>query len=147
MFNRKTRQVIVYQVRAPSFLRIWDAGEAKLKVLPWEDFRIRVYLCSEGRNSYTSLELFWSQKRNNEKIRDVIKIYDQGDPKEADELLMLWEYIRQYMEEGGPPIPSGEKLGPDASEPNPFPHKVIRKAGGEAYRPEEVRAMAADKME
>ncbi|HLR24512.1 MAG TPA: DUF6708 domain-containing protein [Fodinibius sp.] len=143
LFNRKTRQVIAYQVQKPGFFKFWETGKARIKVLPWKNFRVRVYFCSEGRgNQYTFLGLFWSQEAHPEKLKEIVCLYDNGAARGGDYLFQLWEHIRQYMEEYGPPIQPGEQLGPDSTRPSPFPDEIIRKAGGEAYNWEKVEAMA-----
>jgi hypothetical protein len=148
MFNRKTRQVIAYQVRKPGFFRFWDTGKPQIKVLPWKNFRVRVYFCDEGQgNKYSILGLFWSQKEHPEKLKDMVRLYKGDHSRNNGYQFRLWEHIRQYMEEHGPPIQPGEELGPDATEPSPFPDKIIRKAGGESYNWEKIKAMSADKSE
>jgi len=111
LFNRKTRQVIAYQVQEPSFFKFWETGKARIKVLPWKNFRMRVYFCSEGRGSqYTFLGMFWSQREDPEKLRGIIRVYDDGDSRGGGYLFQLWEHIRQYYG-GGPPIRPGGIAG------------------------------------
>ena len=148
LFNRKTRQVVAYQVQEPSFFKFWETGQAQIKVLPWKNFRVRVYYCSEGRGSqYTFLGMFWSHREHPEKLREIIRVYDEGARQESGYLFQLWEHIRQYVEEHGPPIRPGEQLGPNAEQPSPFPDNVTRKAGGEAYNPEKIQNMATHDVE
>src|SRR5699024_9143509 len=143
LFNRKTRQVIAYQIREPGFFKFWDTGKAQIKVLPWKNFRVRVYFCSEGRgNQYTLLGLFWSQREDPEKLREVVRIYDEGASEGVGYSFQLWEHIRQYMEEQGPPMQPGEQLAPDSKQPSPFPDSIIRKAGRKTYDPDQIHAMA-----
>ena len=69
-------------------------------------------------------------------------MYDKGVRHEGGYLFQLWEHIRQYMEEHGPPIQPGEQLGPGSGQPSPFPDKIIRKAGGKVYDLKQIQAMA-----
>lgn len=143
MFNRKTRQVIAYQVRKPGFFRFWDTGKAQIKVLPWKNFRVRIYFCGGYYDKYNILGLFWSRRDHPEKLMDMIRVYKGGNDRNNSYLFRLWEHIRQYMEEHGPPIQPGEQLGPDSTEPPPFPDKIIRKAGGKTYDLEQIQSMAS----
>ncbi|KAF1712638.1 hypothetical protein CSC70_00165 [Pseudoxanthomonas kalamensis DSM 18571] len=112
----------------------------------WEDVRARSYKLTEftgsaGRES-TLLVLMWPQEADPHRCEIFINIGYKGWWE--DELLWrLYEHIRRYMEEDGPPIQPGETLRTSGFGKLPeFPFEVIAKAGGPALSPEEVMKLA-----
>ena len=60
--------------------------------------------------------------------------------------LALWEHIRQYMEEDGPPLQPGDKLrATDLSRVPEFPPEIVAAAGGPALDQEAIDELVQQK--
>ncbi len=99
-----------------------------------------------GKTFYYALwlQMLWGGKDGNPKrLKDYVAIGFEGY-EEDDGLLQLWEHIRRYMEEDGPPIQPGERLRKPANKRKPleFPPEIIAAAGGPALSEAEVLALA-----
>jgi hypothetical protein len=88
------------------------------------------------------LRLLWGEARNPRKLEGIALIGYLGWYEDAA-LWRLWEHIRRYMEEGGPPIQPGESLRTSGAGKLPeLPPEVIAAAGGPALSVEEVARLA-----
>ncbi|KAF1712639.1 hypothetical protein CSC70_00175 [Pseudoxanthomonas kalamensis DSM 18571] len=129
------------------FWKFWQKpGVGPVRTYRWEDVRARSYKLTEftgsaGRESYL-LALLWGEESDPRQCKEIITIGYKGWWE--DELLWrLYEHIRRYMEEDGPPIQPGETLRTSGFGKLPaFPPEVIAKAGGPALSPEEVMKLA-----
>ncbi|MEO7066804.1 MAG: hypothetical protein ABI114_07855 [Rhodanobacter sp.] len=151
IFNRKDRTVTYAPVRRPRFWKFWDLKvPMDFRTESWADLRVRSYKYVEGTTGGASfhdsyqLMLLWGGLDGREReLKDVISIGYIGYIE--DEMLwMLWEHIRQYMEEGGPAIRRGEKLRHrESGKPIVYPSAVLRAAGGAPLSEKEVEQLAA----
>ncbi|MNV13483.1 hypothetical protein D3C71_1041220 [compost metagenome] len=147
LFNRKTREVSFFTVIPMRFWKVWQrAGVGEVKTCRWDDAYARSYQLTEitgeaARSSYL-LALLWGDPRQPRQCKEIVTIGYKGWWE--DELLWrLYEHIRRYMEEGGPPIQAGESLRRSGTGKLPqFPPEVIAAAGGLALSEEEVRRSA-----
>ncbi|KIQ33440.1 hypothetical protein RT97_10695 [Variovorax paradoxus] len=148
LFNRKTREVSFFTVIPLRFWKIWQrAGVGEVKTYRWDDAYARSYQLTEmtgeaARSTYL-LALLWSDPGRPRHCKEIVTIGYKGWWE--DELLWrLYEHIRRYMEEGGPPIQPGESLRHSGTGKLPqFPPEVIAAAGGPAFSEEEVRRLAS----
>lgn len=64
-------------------------------------------------------------------VEHLIPLRTQANSFDIDQLA-LWEHIRQYMEEGGPPLqPNDELRKTDLSRVPTFPPEILVKVGGQ----------------
>ncbi|NHV24994.1 hypothetical protein HAV18_01915 [Burkholderia sp. D-99] len=127
----------------PSFWRFWEKGGAgAVRTRAWDDVKVRSYKWTQftgaaGRESYF-LSLLWGEVGNPQSCAEIVNIGYAGWWEDA----MLWrlfEHIRRYMEEDGPPIPRGEALRRTGTGKLPeFPVEIIAAAGGAAIKIEEA---------
>ena len=150
LFNRKTRIVTFFKRIQPSFFKFWKPIIVSNPIsLSWDDAKIRTYrvfMSRFGKTFYYALwlQMLWGGKDGNPKrLKDYIAVGFEGY-EEDDGLLQLWEHIRRYMEEDGPPIQPGERLRKPANKRKPleFPPEIIAAAGGPALSEAEVLALA-----
>jgi len=148
LFNRKTREVSFFTVIPMKFWKFWQrAGVGEVKTYRWDDAYARSYQLTEltgeaARSSYL-LALLWGDPSQPRQCKEIVTIGYKGWWE--DELLWrLYEHVRRYMEEGGPPIQPGESLRRSGTGKLPqFPPEVIAAAGGPALSEEEVRRLAS----
>lgn len=144
LFNRKTRQVTFSQLRFHSFWRFWlKAGFNQPVTVAWDSVQARSYkftqfMGSTLRDSYR-LEI-WAPTPDDPKKLLVKEAIGYLGWYEDEKLWQVYEHIRRYMEEGGPPLQHGEELrkprgGRDLP---PFPDSVLATLGGPALTDEEV---------
>lgn len=148
LFNRKTREVSFFTVIPMKFWKFWQrAGVGEIKTYRWDDAYARSYqlteLTGEAARSTYLLALLWGDPSQPRQCKEIVTIGYKGWWE--DELLWrLYEHIRRYMEEGGPPIQPGESLRRSGTGKLPqFPPEVIAAAGGPALSEEEVRRLAS----
>lgn len=147
LFNRKTREVSFFPVVSLRFWKFWKpAGVGPARTYKWDDLRARSYKMTEftgsaGRESYL-LALLWGEPDDPQQCKEIVTIGYKGWWE--DELLWrLYEHIRCYMEEDGPPIQPGEWLRTSGTGRLPqFPPEIVVAAGGPALSAEEVHRMA-----
>lgn len=148
LFNRKTREVSFFTVIPMRFWKFWQrAGVGEVKTYRWDDAYARSYQLSEmtgeaARSSYL-LALLWGAPKQPRQCQEIVTIGYKGWWE--DELLWrLYEHIRRYMEEGGPPIQAGEGLRRSGTGELPqFPPELIAAAGGPALSEEELCRLAS----
>lgn len=71
-------------------------------------------------------------------VEQLIPLGTQANSFDSDQL-SLWEHIRQYMEEGGPPLQPGDKLrATDLSRVPEFPAEIVAEAGGAALNQDAI---------
>jgi hypothetical protein len=94
-----------------------------------------------ARDTY-HLALLWGEEDNPRQFKNFAYIGYLGWWEDAM-LWRLWEHIRRYMEEDGPPIQPGETLRTSGTGKLPkFPDHIIAAAGGPPMSPEEVDALS-----
>ncbi|QBG99851.1 hypothetical protein [Xanthomonas oryzae] len=149
LFNRKTRQVTFSRIHHPPFWKFWIMpGFLEPQTVAWETVQARTYkfnqLMGETMRDSYRLELWAPHPDDPKKLYARESIGYLGWYE--DELLWrLYEHIRRYMEEDGPPIQPGETLrkrraGRDLE---PFTAEVMATVGGPALNREQVEALAA----
>ena len=150
LFNRKTRVITFFrQTQSPGLTRLWKLPIRTPASYSWDDAKIRTYrvfMSRFGKTFYYALwlQMLWGGKDGNPKrLKDYVAVGFEGY-EEDDGLLQLWEHIRRYMEEDGPPIQPGERLRKPANKRKPleFPPEIIAAAGGPALSEAEVLALA-----
>ena len=149
MFNRETRVVTFFKQMPLDLFKFWMPIVSPPISCSWDDAKVRVYrvfMSRFGKTFYYALwlQMLWGGKDGNPKrLKDYVAIGFEGY-EEDDGLLQLWEHIRRYMEEDGPPIQPGERLRKPANKRKPleFPPDIIAAAGGPALSEAEVLALA-----
>jgi len=147
VFNRKTREVSICVLGRLRFWRFWErVGIDKVITTSWDDLQARSYkimqLTGEAARDTHVLRLLWGESQNPRKLEGIALIGYLGWYEDAA-LWRLWEHIRRYMEEGGPPIQPGESLRTSGAGKLPeLPPEVIAAAGGPALSVEEVARLA-----
>ncbi|KVC30697.1 hypothetical protein WS58_27455 [Burkholderia pseudomultivorans] len=143
LFNRKDRSVSFIPYVTPSFWRFWEKGGAgAVRTRAWDDVKVRSYKWTQltgaaARESYF-LSLLWGDVDNPRSCAEIVNIGYTGWWEDAM-LWRLYEHIRRYMEEDGPPIPHGEGLRRTGTGKLPaFPAAIIAAAGGETPTGEQV---------
>lgn len=150
IFNRKDRTVTYSPVARPPFWKFWST-EVKQKFLTfsWDDVRVRSYKYMEsnaGRSFHDSynLVLLWGGEGGDPQALAHIAAIGYRGYFEDELMWMMWEHIRRYMEEDGPPVPHGEGLRPPTrGKPIIYPPEVIQAAGGPPLSPQAVAELAA----
>ncbi|WP_200956296.1 DUF6708 domain-containing protein [Lysobacter sp. Root983] len=148
LFNRQTREVSFFAVIPMKFWKFWQrAGVGEVKTYRWDDAHARSYRLNEmtgeaARTTYL-LALLWDDPKQPGQCPQIATIGYKGWWE--DELLWrLYEHIRRYMEEGGPPIQPGESLRRSGTGALPqFPAQVIAAAGGPALSEDAVHRLAS----
>lgn len=145
LFNKITRKVYVIPFRFPSFFRFWELRRPEtLRVYQWDDVQARTYrrLDVPGgtvARTETTLQMLCTTP-DNPKLVDLIVSLGFTGTWSDNEQVKLWEHIRRYMEEGGPPLQPGDELRKvDHSKLPQFPPEVIAAAGGPALREVELK--------
>lgn len=150
IFNRSTKEVTFSQLEFAKYWEFWKIPKFKPPVtVDWSSvharsYKFTQYMGSTIRDSYR-LEIWAPDPGDARKllVREPIGyLASYGD----EDLWSLYEHIRRYMEEGGPPIQKGETLrksgrGTDAS---PFPDYVLQTLGGPPFAAEQVEALAQE---
>lgn len=148
LFNRKTREVSFFTVIPMSFWKFWQrAGVGEVKTYRWDDAHARSYRISEltgetMRSSYL-LALLWGDPQQARQCKEIVTIGYKGWWE--DELLWrLYEHIRRYMEEDGPPIQPGESLRRSGTGQLPqFSPQIVAAAGGPALSEAQAHRLAS----
>lgn len=148
LFNKSTQEVTFSQIKFHRFWKFWSSpGFLPSITVPWKSIQARSYKFTQYmgttlRDSYR-LEL-WAPTADDPKRLLVKESIGYLGSYEDEKLWQVYEHIRRYMEEGGPPIQHGEELrkprrGRDLP---PFVDSVLATLGGPALTDEEVRQIA-----
>jgi hypothetical protein len=148
VFNRKTRQITYLPAFVMPFLKFWKAPPQEWRTVKWDDVKARTYKHTEtnaGKSFHDAYHLFllWGGEGGEpHALNGYVAIGNEGY-FEDETLWVIWEHIRRYMEEGGPPIQAGEALRPQTrGKPIMYPSEVVAAAGGPALSPEAIAKMA-----
>lgn len=150
LFNKVDRTVTFVRPVRPKFFKFWRFTNSDVNTYPWDDVKVRSYklLASNAGKSFHDshwLVLLWGAQDEHGRnvVKDCVPIGYEGY-FEDERLFQVWEHIRRYMEEGGPPIQPGEQLRKPANSRKPleFPPEVIAAAGGPALSVAEVERLA-----
>ncbi|MDB0514580.1 hypothetical protein LBW60_14735 [Ralstonia solanacearum] len=150
MFNKVDRTVSFIRPTRPKFFKFWQFTNSGVVTYPWDTVKVRSYkviVSNAGKSFHESyyLVLFWGGQNEFGKkvVMDCVPIGYFGY-FEDERLFQVWEHIRRYMEEEGPPIQSGEQLRKPINNRKPmaFPPEVIAAAGGPALSVAEVERLA-----
>lgn len=139
LFNKKSKAVYVLPYIKGGFFKFWVSGSHGAPIAyRWDDqIRARIYnyiyfrganLASEG----FELGLLAIREGTTNEVEQLIQLGVQSNGFDSTQLA-LWEHIRQYMEEDGPPLQPGDKLrATDLSRVPEFPAEIVAEAGGPA---------------
>ncbi|MGD7074855.1 DUF6708 domain-containing protein [Ralstonia pseudosolanacearum] len=150
IFDKKNRTVSFCNASRPKFFKFWGFTESVALTYPWDDVKVRSYkaiVSNAGKSFHEShwLVLLWGHLNEDGRaaVRDCVSIGYEGY-FEDERLFQLWEHIRRYMEEDGPPIQQGERLRKPVNNRKPmaFPPEVIAAAGGPALSVADVELLA-----
>lgn len=148
LFNRDARLVYVLPYIKGGFFKFWKSGSHGAPVVyRWDDqVSARIYsyfyhrgagLASEG----FELGLLAIREGTANEVEQLIQLGVQSNGFDSTQLA-LWEHIRQYMEEDGPPLQPGDKLrAADLSRVPEFPSEIIAEVGGRALREDEINQL------
>ena len=136
LLNRKTGEVYVIPIKPLSFFRFWEKGVAgEVKRYLWGNVTARTYrrLDAPGgtvARTETVLQLLCSTSQQPSVVDEMV-LLGSGGGWSDDYQVSLWEHIRRYMEEDGPPLQPGDKLRKINLDKVPeFPPEVVAAAGG-----------------
>ena len=145
MFNRKTRKVQVLPIKALNLFKFWKGGKAgELRTYNWDNVQARTYrrLDVPGgtvARTETTLQMLCTTPEQPKLVDLIVSLGFTGTWAD-NEQVKLWEHIRRYMEEGGPPLQPGDELRKvDHSKLPQFPPEVIAAAGGPALSDAQLR--------
>ncbi|WP_256254815.1 DUF6708 domain-containing protein, partial [Pseudomonas agarici] len=146
LFNKASRTVTITKPRFISFLKFWQLGGIdRVVTYSWDTVHARTYktlqmMGETARESY-SLTLLCADPDNPRLFKDFTYLGHVESWEDAT-LWRLWEHIRRYMEEDGPPLQPDETLRTSGIGKLPqFPQHLIDAAGGEALSIQEIEQL------
>lgn len=146
LFNKKSRTVTITKPRSISFLKFWQSGGVgRRATYSWNAVQVRTYktmqMMGETSRESFNLTLLCADPDNPHAFKDFTYL-GYVETWEDAPLWRLWEHIRRYMEEDGPPLQPGERLRTSGFGKLPkFPQHLIDAAGGEALSIEEIEKL------
>ncbi|UNE64547.1 DUF6708 domain-containing protein [Xanthomonas oryzae] len=147
LLNRKNRTVSFFDYKQPHVLKFWSAwGAGEVKTYSWDSLRARAYKWtvftgSAARESY-HLNFLFDDPSNPHLCQEIVTAGPAGWWEDGS-LWQLYEHIRRYMEDDGPPIQAGESLRRGGLGKLPtFPPEVIAAAGGAPLSYEDAAKLA-----
>ncbi|MEA5669411.1 DUF6708 domain-containing protein [Stenotrophomonas sp. MH1] len=152
LFNRKSRLVCILPYIKGGFFKFWKSGSHGAPVsYRWDDqikARIYSYIYFRGANLASEgfeLGLLAIREGTGNEVEHLIQLGVQSNGFDSTQLA-LWEHIRQYMEEDGPPLQPGDKLrATDLSRVPEFPPEIVAAAGGPALDQEAIDQLVRQK--
>lgn len=136
LFNRKTREVHVIPIKRLSFLKFWEKGvPGALRSYCWENVQARTYrrLDVPGgtvARTETVMQMLCTTPEQPTQVDLMVDLGVTGTWSD-DTQVQLWEHIRRYMEEDGPPLNPGDTLRKTNYDKLPdFPPDIVAAAGG-----------------
>ncbi|MEZ0188868.1 DUF6708 domain-containing protein [Ralstonia solanacearum] len=150
LFNKKNRTVTFIRPSSPRFFEFWKFTGSGAFTYPWGDVKVRSYkalITNAGKSFHEShyLVMLWGgmDGQGRKVAKECIPMGYFGY-FEDERLFQVWEHVRRYMEEDGPPIQPGERLRKPVNNRKPmaFPPEVIAAAGGPALSVAEVERLA-----
>lgn len=146
LFNKLSRTVTISKPRRLSILKFWQPVVIdRMPTYSWEAVQARTYktlqmMGETSRESY-SLTLLCTDIESPNEFKDFTYIGYVETWNDAP-LWRLWEHIRRYMEEDGPPLQPGETLRTTGTGKLPkFSQHLIDAAGGEPLSIEEIEKL------
>ncbi|MGY0611401.1 DUF6708 domain-containing protein [Luteimonas sp. A501] len=143
-FNRKNRKVHVIPIKRLSFFKFWEKGApGALRSYRWEDVQARTYrrLDVPGgtvARTETVMQMLCTTPEQPTKVDLMVDLGVTGTWRDATQV-QLWEHVRRYMEEEGPPLNPGDTLRKTNYDKLPdFPPHVVAAAGGPALSEAEL---------
>lgn len=146
LFNRRTPQVTYFKVNLPSLLGFGRAIPVDVITRPWGEAKLRTYktvlFSGKIHRIVYQMALLWGDPVEPKVLKDVVLIGDL-DIVDDGPNLRLWEHIRRYMEEDGPPVRKDDCLRkpPNANPPLQFPRDIQDAAGGAPLSRDELAAL------
>ena len=144
LFNRKTREVHVIPIKTLNFLKFWEKGEpGELRSYRWDHVTARTYrrLDVPGgtvARTETVLQMLCTTPESPNAVDLMVSLGFTGTWRDNTQV-ELWEHIRRYMEEGGPPLQPGDTLRKVNHDKLPeFPPDIVDAAGGPALSEAEL---------
>lgn len=144
LFNRKTREVHVIPIKTLNFLKFWEKGEpGELRSYRWDHVTARTYrrLDVPGgtvARTETVMQMLCTTPENPNVVDLMVSLGFTGTWRDNTQV-ELWEHIRRYMEEGGPPLQPGDTLRKVNHDKLPeFPPDIVEAAGGPALSEAEL---------
>ena len=146
LFNRDSRLICISKPKHLSFLKFWEPGGIQeVMTYSWGSIHARTYkymqmMGETSRESY-NLTLLCADQANPRSFKDFTYL-GYVETWEDAPLWRLWEHIRRYMEEDGPPLQPGEMLRTSGFGKLPkFPQHLMDAAGGEALSIDEIEKL------
>lgn len=144
LFNRKTREVHVIPVKPLSYFKFLGKGEpGELRSYRWDHVTARTYrrLDVPGgtvARTETVMQMLCTTPENPNVVDLMVSLGFTGTWRDNTQV-ELWEHIRRYMEEGGPPLQPGDTLRKVNHDKLPeFPPDIVEAAGGPALSEAEL---------
>ena len=144
LFNRKTREVHVIPIKTLNLFRFWEKGEpGELRSYRWDHVTARTYrrLDVPGgtvARTETVMQMLCTTPENPNVVDLMVSLGFTGTWRDNTQV-ELWEHIRRYMEEGGPPLQPGDTLRKVNHDKLPeFPPDIVEAAGGPALSEAEL---------
>ncbi len=150
LFNKKDRTVSFFRPSSSNFFKFWKFKNSGVFTYLWDEVKVRSYkalITNAGKSFHEShyLVMLWGgmDGQGRKVAKECIPMGYFGY-FEDERLFQVWEHIRRYMEEDGPPIQPGERLRKPVNNRKPmaFPPEVIAAAGGPALSVAEVERLA-----
>ena len=146
LFDKVSGVVTITKPRRLSFWKFWQPGGVeRFASYSWEAVHARTYkslqmMGETSRESY-NLTLLCADPDYPHVFKDFTYL-GYVETWEDATLWRLWEHIRRYMEEDGPPLQPGEMLRTSGFGKLPkFPQHLIDAAGGEVLSVEEIEKL------
>lgn len=146
LFNKASRTVTVTKPRPVPFLKFWQPGTVdRVATYSWDAVQVRTYktmqMMGETSRESFNLTLLCANPDNPHDFTDFTYL-GYVETWEDAPLWRLWEHIRRYMEEDGPPVQPGEMLRMSGFGKLPkFPQHLIDAAGGEVLSIREIEKL------
>ena len=153
IFNKAAGMVHVMPYIKGGFFRFWRGGRHGVPISYRWDAQIRAriynYIYFRGANLASEgfeLGLLAIREGTENEVEQLIQLGVQSNGFDSTQLA-LWEHIRQYMEEDGPPLQPGDKLrATDLSRVPEFPPEIIAEAGGPALDQDAINRLVQQKV-
>ena len=152
LFCRKARQIHYFVPHPPPFWKFWKPVPVEIRSHSWDDTRVRCYKTHHATGvtirEVFNLMLLWGGEDGNPRLlEDFVAVGFQDDYSDAY-IFQLWEHIRRYMEEDGPPIQPGEALREPGNKNKPleFPPEILSAAGGPPLSRKQVANLVGTRL-
>ncbi|WP_454690752.1 hypothetical protein [Achromobacter aloeverae] len=142
IFNRENRTVSYPSAScSPRWKSFFGRADPQYRAAGWDEARVRSYRFEEivdwrASRRYCRLMLLWGSEGNDPRLVSCTVAIGHDHVLNDAPLWMLWEHIRRYMEENGPPVADGEtRTASMFGKQIAYPSSIIEAAGGAPRRP------------